>query len=83
MWKFHDFSMTQILREIILTVHSVEKREILSQQLALTKIFFRQINSLVTYLVKSLFSRNFCQTCVKENSRNFHSTLCAMCGKVR
>ena len=33
----------------LLTVHSVEKREILSHQ----KIF-RQINSLVTYLVKQL-----------------------------
>ena len=34
----------------------MEKREILSH----IKIF-RQINSLVTYLVKPLFSRNFCQ----------------------
>ena len=53
--------------------HSVEKREILSHR----KIF-RQINSLVTYLVKPLFSRNFCQKCVRENFRNFHT----VCGAV-
>ena len=47
--------------------HSVEKREILSH----LKIF-RQINYLVTYLVKPLISRNFCQKCVRKNSRNFH-----------
>ena len=55
-------------RLIFSTTHSVEKREILSHQ----KIF-RQINSLVTYLVKPLLSRNFCQKCVRENSRNFHT----------
>ena len=38
-------------------LHSVEKREILSHQ----NKKFRQINSLVTYLVKPLLSRNFCQ----------------------
>ena len=48
-------------------MHSVEKREIL------TKEIFRQINSLVIYLVKPLLSRNFCQKCVRENSRNFHT----------
>ena len=37
------------------------------------QFFFRQINSLVTYLVKPLLSRNFCQKCVRENSRNFHT----------
>ena len=47
--------------------HSVEKQEILSHQ----KIF-RQINSLVTYLVNALVSRNFCQKCVRV-FRNFHS----------
>ena len=39
----------------------------------LAEKIFRQINSLVTYLVKPLFSRNFCQICVRENSHNFHS----------
>ena len=34
---------------------------------------FRQINSLLTCLVKPLLSRNFCQKCVRENSRNFHT----------
>ena len=40
---------------------------------SLTWKIFRQINSLVTYLVKPLLSRNFCQKCVGENSRNFHT----------
>ena len=35
---------------------------------------FRQINSLVTHLV-TLLSRNFCQKCMRENSRNFCETL--------
>ena len=41
--------------------NSVEKREIISHQ----KIS-RQINSLVTYLVNPLLSRDFCQKCVRE-----------------
>ena len=56
---------------VIHIVHSVEKPEILSHQ----KIF-RQINSLVTYFVKPLLSRNFCQKCVRENFRNFHTVQC-------
>ena len=51
-------------------MHSVEKREILSLS---QKKKFRQIHSLVTYLVKPLLSRNFCQKCVREISRNFHT----------
>ena len=39
----------------------------------LTEKIFRQINSLVISLVKSLFSRNFCQKSVRENFRNFHT----------
>ena len=39
---------------------------------------FRQINSLLTYLVKPLLSRNICQKCVIANSRNFHTVHCAM-----
>ena len=46
----------------------MEKREILSHQKK-----FRQINSLVTYVVKPLLSRTFYQKCVRENSRNFHT----------
>ena len=38
----------------------------------LTLKIFRQINSLVTYLVKPLLSRNFCQNRVRVNFRNFH-----------
>ena len=36
------------------------------------KKIFRQINSLVNYLVKPLLSRNHCQKWVRENCRNFH-----------
>ena len=43
---------------------------------SLTAEKFRQSNSLVTYLVKPLIWRNFCQKSVKENLRNFHSALC-------
>ena len=39
----------------------------------LTENLFRQINSLVLSLVKALFSRNFCQKCMRESSRNFHT----------
>ena len=55
-------------------LHSVEKQEILSHQ----KVF-RQINSLVTYEVTTLLSRNICQKCVRmrENFRNFHTALVA------
>ena len=39
--------------------HSVEKREI-----SLTEKIFREVNSLVTYLVNQLFSRNCCENVV-------------------
>ena len=45
------------------------------REFSLTKKNFRQINSLVTYLVKTLFLRNFCQKCVRENSRNLYTTV--------
>ena len=69
----------------ICTAHSAEKQEILSphcgkiQKFTLTEKIFRQINSLVTYLVKPLLSRNFCQKCVRENSRNFHTVQLCHC----
>ena len=46
---------------------------------AFTKPFFREISSLVTSLLSTLLSRNFCQTCVRlrVNSRNFHN-VCAI-----
>ena len=46
--------------------------------LYLTKNFFHQINTLVTYLVKPLLSRNFCQKCMREHSRNFHTDFCTV-----
>ena len=46
----------------------------------LTKIFSRQINSLVIYLLNALLSRNFCQKSVRVNFRNFHS-VCTLCTK--
>ena len=36
---------------------------------------FRQINSLVTSLVETLFSRNFCQRCTCDMSVNFHNII--------
>ena len=44
-----------------------------NENFSLTKEKFRQINSLVIYLVKPLLSRNFCQKYVRENFRNFHA----------
>ena len=51
------------------TVYTLWKNE----KFSLTKFFFffRLINSLVTYLVNLLLSRNFWQKCMRENSRNF------------
>ena len=37
------------------------------------KLFFREINSLVTYFVKPLRSRNFTQKSLRENFCNFHT----------
>ena len=44
-----------------------------NEKFTLTEIFFRQINSLVIYLVNALLSRNFCQKSVRVNLRNFHT----------
>ena len=44
-----------------------------NEKFTLTEIFFRQINYLVILLVKSLFSRNFCQKSVRVNFRSFLS----------
>ena len=48
------------------------------QEFSLTEKIFREINSLVTSLVKTLVSRNFCQKRVRENSRNFHIVHCTV-----
>ena len=63
--KFLKLIWRNIFYESLSCMHSVEKREILSQW-----IFFRQINS----LVKTLLSRNFCEK-VWERISAF-STLC-------
>ena len=44
-----------------------------NQNFTLTEKIFRQINYLVISLVNALVSRNFCQKCVRENFRNFHT----------
>ena len=51
--------------------HTLWKR--INGKFALTKIFFRQINSLVVYWVNSLFTRNFCH---KRARVNFISVIC-------
>ena len=53
--------------------HTVHNTVWKNKKFSLTKKIFRQINSLVTYLVKLLLSRIFCQKCVRENSHNFHT----------
>ena len=48
-----------------------------NEKITLIKDFFRQINSIVIYLVYALPSRNFYQKSVRANVRNFHAhTLC-------
>ena len=64
------FKIHYNLRHISSVNNSLEKREILSH-----RNFFRQISSLVTSLVKTLISRNFCQKCVRVNFRNFHTVI--------
>ena len=54
-----------------------------NEKFTLTKEIFRQINYLVIYLVKPLFSRNFPQKCVRENSRNFHTVHVKQCENCR
>ena len=45
-----------------------------NEKFSLTIEIFRQINSsLVIHLIKQSISRNFCQKCMRENFRNFHS----------
>ena len=46
-----------------------------NEKYTVTQKKFRQINSLVFSLVKTLLSRNFCQKSVTVNFRNFH-TVC-------
>ena len=43
------------------------------EKFTVTQKKFRQINSLVFSLVKTLLSRNFCQKSVTVNFRNFHT----------
>ena len=44
-----------------------------NEEFTLTEKLFRQINYLVTCLVKQLISRNFRQKIVKVNFRNFQT----------
>ena len=44
-----------------------------NEKFSLTKKIFRQINSLVISLVKTLLSRNFCQKCMRLNRSNFQT----------
>ena len=46
-----------------------------NEKFSLTGKINRQINSLVFWSIKTLFSRNFCQKSVRLNFRNFH-TVC-------
>ena len=69
------FSKTLISRKVCekrVTVKFSQLRGKTRKSLSPKKIF-RQINFLVTYLVKPLLSRNFSQKSVRENFRNFHT----------
>ena len=63
-----DFTKKKICSPYCI-VHSVEKREISSYLKNISS------NQLINLLVNPLLSRNFCQKCVRENSRNFHTVL--------
>ena len=56
------------------SIHTVAASQCGKTRNSLSSIFL-SFNSLVTYLVnvKPLLSRNFCQKCVRENYRNFHT----------
>ena len=45
---------------------------------SLSEKIFREINSLVAYLVKPLHSQNVCQKSMRENFRNFHTVSCSV-----
>ena len=49
-----------------------------NEKFTLTEIFFRQINSLVIYLVNALLSRNFCQKSVRVNFCNYNTVVAEM-----
>ena len=61
-----NVAFTKFLRKKMLTVWKNEKFSVTHKK-------FRQINSLVFSLVKTLLSRNFCQIIVTVNFRNFHT----------
>ena len=71
MWGFRFFGLFHVNLKygVCVTVWKNEK-------FTLTEKIFRQINYLVILLVKTLFSRNFCQKSVRVNFCKFHS-VCA------
>ena len=51
-----------------------------NEKFSLTEKIYRQINSsLAIYLVRTLFSRNFCLNNVRLNFHNFHTAQCGNC----
>ena len=53
-----------------------------NEKFSLTEKKFREINSLVFSLVKTLLSRKFCQKSVRESFRNFHTVKVKLGGKL-
>ena len=68
----HQIQSNQMKKGLQIIIHPPQCR-IYWNSLSTHQKKFRQINYLVSYLVKPLLSRNFCQKCVRENSRNFHT----------
>ena len=64
--RSHDFLSKIFMLHRVCTLWKLRK-------FTLTEKIFRQITYLVISLVKLLLSRNFCQKCVRENSRNCHT----------
>ena len=75
LWKQLHKKMLNVFWRILRENHLSTQWK--NEKFSLTKWIFRQINSLViSLLVKTLLSRNFCQKCRRLNRGNFHSSTC-------
>ena len=72
-WKKKSVKRSQKCKLVSLTKYFAKGDQNAKIKITLTKMFFRQINSLLIYLVNALFSRNFCQKSVRVNFRTFHT----------
>ena len=80
--NFSKMLQKKIVKQKYLNIHTVVVKVIFVQytvwkneKFGLTEKIFRQINSLVICLVKTLLSRNFCQKSVRLNFYDFHTVV--------